>query len=186
MNIPRKVNRMKVSHTSDETMIIELTRDELKSCFLTYEKLNEDFSAAKSALTRIICETRKLSGEGLAVSDSSLIDVLPDGEGGCLIVVFSPKEQKEKIRIYESRDIDLLMDMSKAISLCEKTQSSLYKSGKSYRLVLEASERAHKICGEFLAPSDEGEKGKIRTEESFCCLIKEGASEILGGFTAKQ
>ena len=177
---------MNVSHTSDETMIIELTRDELKSCFLTYEKINEDFSAARRALTRIICETRKISGEGLAVSDSSRIDVLPDGEGGCLIIVSSPKEHNEKICIYESRDVNLFIDMSKAMSLCEKTQSSFYKAGESYRLVLEACERTHGICREFLLPVDEGKTGKVRTEESFSCLIKERASEILGGFTAKQ
>lgn len=177
---------MKVSHTSDETMIIELTKDELNSCFLTYEKINEDFSAVRKALTRIICETQRLSGEGIAVSDNSFIDVLPDGEGGCLIVVSSPREQTEKICVYESDDIDLIMDMSKALSLCERTQSSLYKAGGTYRLVLEASEGTHRICHEFLPTADDGETGKIRTRESFSCLIKENASEILGGFAAKQ
>ena len=177
---------MKVSHTSDEIMIIELTRDELKSCFLTYEKINEDFFAVRKALARIISETRKITGEGITVSDSSSIDILPDGEGGCLIVVNSPTEEEEKICVYESRDIDMLMDMSKALAVCEKTQSSLFEANGLYRLIIKATDKVHRICSEFMPAADEGLLGSERTKENFICLVKEGASEILGGFAAKK
>lgn len=177
---------MKVSHTSDETMIIELTRDELSSCFLTYEKINEEFSSVTRVLTRIISEAHRLSGEGMPVDDSSVFDVLPDGDGGCLIVVTSPREQSQIIRIYESRDTDLFMDMSRAIAGCEKTHSSLYRAKDAYRLIIGAPEATHRVCAEFLVHCDEGVTGEQRTKEHFSCLIKEGASEILGGLTAKQ
>lgn len=179
---------MKVYNTSDDVIIIEFTKDELEACHLTYEKLDSDGLKSKTAICRIITETQKISGESIRISEKTQVDILPDGDGGCLIVLNSRRKTSgfEKLKIYESTSLDGIFDFARSIGKKDKIQSSLFEKDGLYRLVLSAERPVHLLCCEFLSPVGEGETEKNRTEESCICLIPQDALEILGGFGAKK
>lgn len=174
---------MKISCTSNEIIIIEFTRDELESCHLTYEKLDSNELKSKTAICRIISETQKLSGESIRISEKTRVDILPDGEGGCLIVLNSKDEEKpfEKLKIYQSDSIDPIIDFAKTVVGNESAKSSLYKKGNIFRLVLEGEKALHLRCSEFLSLFSECESEIHRTKENFDCVISSDALKVLGG-----
>lgn len=178
---------MKIFCTSEEVMLIEFTKDELEACHLTYEKLDKSPRESKNAICKIITETQKLSGESIKISEKTKVDILPDGEGGCLIVLNSKneKEKFEKLKIYESSSLDPIFDFAKHIGK-ESVKSSLFKKDNIFRLVLSAPKAVHLKCREFLDLAAQGEKDSRKTSESYECLIAENALKILGGFTAKK
>ncbi len=167
-------------------MIIELTKDELEACCLTYEKLNSQLSQSKKTVCRIISEIQKISGESMSISEKTRVDILPDGEGGCLIILNSRsiKDGEERLQIYESDSIDNLLDFAKQTGKIRDIRSSLFENGHCYRLILEAEREVHLKCREFLQKAGAGEAGREATKEGFDCIIEENALKILGGFTA--
>lgn len=168
-------------------MIIEFSKDELEDCHLTYEKLDSESLKSKLAICRIIAETQKLSGESIKISEKTRVDILPDGDGGCLIVLDSRQKSKAdtNLRIYESESLDPIMDFAKSIG-DKDTRSSLYGKDGRYRLSLHSDAGEHLMCREFLDLWGEGEADLHRTVESFDCLISENALKILGGFGTKK
>ena len=111
---------MKISCTSAEVIIIEFTKDELSGCHLTYEKLRDSQAKSKAAICRIIEETQKISGESILISPETRIDILPDGEGGCIIVLNSRQEKKEFENIID--ELPEALDSEESID--EKCQSA--------------------------------------------------------------
>lgn len=179
---------MKVSCTSEEVMIIEITKDELESCHLTYEKLDKSALKSKTAICRIISETQKISGESIRISENTQVDILPDGEGGCLIILNSKGEERtfENLRIYQNESIDPILDLAKHIGNNENIKSGLFKKDKLFRLVLSAPKSVHLRCSEFLDIWGEGETDSQRTKEFFDCMIPDNALKILGGFASEK
>ncbi len=179
---------MKISCTSREVMIIEFTKDELESCHLTYDKLNEDILKSKNIICTIISETQKISGENIPVSESTQVDILPDGEGGCLIIINNKVNggEYEKLRIYESDSLDPVMDFAKHTKNFQSAQSSLFERSGEYRLLISGEKDIHLMCKEFLTLCAQGEKGRKETEENFACLIHTNALKILGGFASEK
>ncbi len=177
---------MKVSCTCAEVMIIEFTKDELEACRLTYEKLTSSASESKEAICRIITEAQKISGESIKISNKTKVDILPDGEGGCLIILNSKKvaSKEEKLQIYESNSLDNILDFAKHTGKMKNIKSSLFKKSDTYRLILEAEKSVHLKCSEFLQRVGSGDADSQMTNKNFDCIIAENALKILGGFTA--
>lgn len=179
---------MKISCTSAEVMIIEFTKDELEGCHLTYEKLRDCSAKSKAAICRIIEETQKISGESIKISQKTGVDILPDGEGGCIIVLNSRQEKSsfENIRVYESDTIDTILDFAALTGKEEGIKSSLFEKNGSYRLILDGEKRVHNFCSEFLDCCGNNCSTTEETEVFYNCLIPEKALKILGGFASEK
>ena len=179
---------MKISCTSAEVMIIEFTKDELSGCHLTYEILKEFSAKSKAAICRIIEETQKISGESIKVSPETRIDILPDGEGGCVIVLNSRQNKSgfQGLKIYESDTIDTLLDFACLAGKEEGVKSSLFEKGGLYRLIIDGEKKIHNFCSEFLCRCDDTEGILKETEIYYNCLIPENALKILGGFASEK
>lgn len=179
---------MKISCTSAEVMIIEFTKDELDGCNLTYEKLRSSQAKSKAAICRIIEETQKISGNRITVSPETRIDILPDGEGGCIIVLNSRQEKNtlESIRVYESDTLDAMLDFASLTGKEEGVKSSLFEKNGSYRLIIDGEKRLHNFCTEFLDCCDNPHSELRETETFYNCLIPENALKILGGFASEE
>ncbi len=179
---------MKISCTSAEVMIIEFTKDELSGCHLTYEKLRDCSAKSKAAICRIIEETQKISGESIKVSPETKVDILPDGEGGCIIVLNSRQEKNnfESMKIYESDTIDAILDFASLTGNEKGTKSSLFEKDGSYRIIIDGEKRIHNLCTEFLFCCDDTDSTLNETEIFYNCLIPERALKILGGFASEK
>jgi len=179
---------MKISCTSAEVMIIEFTKDELEGCHITYERLREYSAKSKAAICRIIEETQKISGESIKVSPETKVDILPDGEGGCIIVLNSRQEKStfESMKIYESDTIDTLLDFASLTGREEGIKSSLFEKDGSYRLLIDGEKKIHSLCSEFFCLCDDTDSTLNETEIFYNCLIPEKALKILGGFASEK
>ncbi len=179
---------MKISCTSAEVMIIEFTKDELYGCHLTYEKLRDSSAKSKAVICRIIEETQKISGESIKVSPETKVDILPDGEGGCIIVLNSRQEKSsfESTRIYESDTIDTILDFASLTGKEEGIKSSLFEKDGTYRLIIDGEKRVHNFCSEFLDCCGNTDSTLKETEIFYNCLIPENALKILGGFVSEK
>lgn len=179
---------MKISCTSAEVMIIEFTKDELSGCHLTYEKLRDSQAKSKAAICRIIEETQKISGESILISPDTRIDILPDGEGGCIIVLNSRQEKSsfESIRIYESDSLDAMLDLASLTEKQKEVKSSLFEKDGLYRLIIDGENRIHNLCTEFLVYCGNTDSTLKETEIYYNCLIPENALKILGGFASEK
>ena len=179
---------MKISCTSAEVIIIEFTKDELSGCHLTYEKLRDSQAKSKAAICRIIEETQKISGESILISPETRIDILPDGEGGCIIVLNSRQEKKEfeSVRIYESDSIDALLDFASVTGKEEWVKSSLFEKDGTYRLLIDGEKKIHSLCTEFFDCCGNTDSALKETEVFYSCIIPEKALKILGGFASEK
>ena len=84
---------MKISATGKETTVIEFSKEELEACRLTYENISRDVIKSRTAIYTIITETAKLSGDEKIIDENTLIDILPDGEGGCVIILSNTRKR---------------------------------------------------------------------------------------------
>ncbi len=179
---------MKISCTSAEVMIIEFTKDELSGCHLTYEILREYSAKSKAAICRIIEETQKISGKSIKVSPETRVDILPDGEGGCIIVLNSRQETGSftSTAVYESDTMDAILDFASLAGMEEGVKSSLFEKDGTYRLLMDGEKKIQNFCSEFLYRCEDTDRTLTETEIYYNCLIPANALKVLGGFASEE
>ena len=177
---------MNVLCTQNEVVIVEITRDELFSCNLTYKKLEENSLKSKAAVLKIISQVGIISGSSIRMTEKTRVDILPDGQDGCVIVINNRDSGRDMqyLRIYESSSLDAIIDFARSAGRDEKAAARLYKRGEMYRLALFAGRNTHLECSEFLFSRFLGREALCETEKQFECLIDSNALKILGGFTS--
>lgn len=179
---------MKISNTDKEITIIEFSKAELESCRITYENISRDEIRSKSAIFTIISEAAKISGKGEVISENTRIDILPDGEGGCIIVLNNTAEKTDEpsVKLFCSPEFDPIIDYFAAVEKSQIKKSSIYEMGKGYYLLLEGDEKAIRLCGEYLSLYAQGHIALSRIMENGKLLISDNASEILGGAASEK
>lgn len=179
---------MKISNTDKEITIIEFSKAELEDCHITYENISRDEIRCKSAIFTIISEAAKISGSGVVISENARIDILPDGEGGCIIVLNNSAEKRSKPfeKIFISDNFDDIIDYFSAVKRTQIIKSSLYEMREEYYLCLEGEEEAMKLCGEYLTFYSESPVALARIIENGKALIPKNVSEILCGTSSEK
>lgn len=179
---------MKVSTTAEKITIIEFSKDELEACCLTYENITRDVIRSKTAIYRIISEAASISGEEKSITENTDIDILPDGEGGCIIILNNTRVKScvPEVRIYRSSSPDGILDLAKAVNQKEVHHSSLYKIRDDYYLTVRAEKRVFSLCGEFLELYSESRTDGERLAEYGEILIEGNALEVLCGTASEQ
>lgn len=177
---------MKISADGKETTVIEFSKEELEGCRLTYENISRDVIKSKTVLHTIISETAKLSGNERVIDENTLIDILPDGEGGCVIILNNVRVRRaERARcVLFSESADCFFDLARAkvgISL-----SSLYKTEEGYALYLEGESADLRRCTEFAEGVFCDEIFRQRLDEYSQLLIEGNALKVLCGGASEK
>ena len=170
--------------TTDNCILARLSSEELDSFMLTCDELNSSDERAKKVLKIILDEIQAETGNSLTLSGGLKIEVLPDCSGGCLVLFMPLHEEDAETSVYETADIDNLLDLilvlRKEKELAEK--SELFEKDGLYRLtVCGESKRLSRILNEYLSPVFSDITEPERTEETFRCIMKNNALEILCG-----
>lgn len=179
---------MKISATGKETTVIEFSKEELAACSLTYESISRDVIKSRTVIYTIITETAKLSGNEKIIDENTLIDILPDGEGGCVIILNSSLKNKlyKGRAVFMSNNTDLFFDLADKVGRDGISLSQLYKTQEGYALYTEGEE---KVIGRFFEFADGFFCDGIfrqRLEEYGELLIGGNALEILGGCASEK
>lgn len=156
---------MKISATDKDTTIIEFTRAELEGCRLTYESLASDTARSREVLLTIISETSRLSGDRSFADGNTAMDILPDGEGGCVIVLRAVKGSPDNtFGIFYSETVDGVIDLSRAVT-CDLGSITVYRTDGSYYAAVRGSEALLNICREFLSFISDDVRDEARLDE---------------------
>ncbi len=179
---------MKISTTGEEVTIIEFSKAELESCRLTYENITRNVVKSKTAIYKIISETAKMSGNDKVISENTLIDILPDGEGGCIIILNNTpiKKPLSRRKIYTAKKLDGFFDLARSVSINGKVKSSLYKRDNEYFLAVEGEQSIFYVCSEFLSLYSDELCDEERLRECGELLIENNALEILCGTASEK
>ena len=179
---------MKISVSGERTTVIEFSRQELEECRLTYENISRNVIKSKTAIHTIITEAAKLSGDERVIDENTVIDILPDGEGGCVIILNNvPSERKgPECAVLFSENTDCFFDLASAIGSGGIHRSDLYKSGSGYALYLEGRTDTLRRCNEFCDVFFCSSLYRHRLEEYDEPLIEGNALEVLGGTASEK
>ena len=173
---------MKISVSDEGTAVIEFSRQELEQCRLTYENISRNAIKSKTAIYTIITETAKLSGNERIIDENTVIDILPDGEGGCVIILNNvlPERAEAECAVLFSKDTDCFFDLARAMG-GGGSFSSLYATPYGYALYLEGSSDFFVSCSEFCDVCRCTEAYRHRLDEYGRLLIDGNALEVLCG-----
>jgi negative regulator of genetic competence, sporulation and motility len=166
---------VKIDLLENGCLKILLTEDDLKEFHLTFEDLDYNNDATRSAMHKLLETARRETG--FDSSGSLMIEALPV-DGGCMLLL-TPIGSKRHIRmkrvvgpyIFELDDVDTVFRLAKSVG--GKTPpmfgSSLYRFDKKYRLVLypgtPLSREIGNLLGEFARPAGEGDAAAAYTAE---------------------
>ena len=175
---------MKISITDKDTTIIEFTKAELDGCRLTYENIARDTARSREVLLTIMSEAATLSGHRTFSPGNTTMDILPDGEGGCVIVLRKESKTAESAcLIFYCHGIDGVIDLYTAAR--ELTGSlTLYRKNDIYYVAARGDEASVKMCREFLFLLSSDEADTLRLEEAAEKLGK--LKEIFGSGASEE
>ena len=176
---------MKISITDKDTTIIEFTRAELEGCRLTYENLARDRVKSRSVLLTIINETASISGYRSPVDSNTTMDILPDGEGGCVIILKAALPEKgESFGIFLSESFDNVIDLYRSFGEVLSDRADVYHSDGMWYTLVRGERALIKICGEFMEFLSSDEADRLRLEEF--AERKGSLKEIFGGTASEK
>lgn len=172
---------MKISADGNETTVIEFSKEELEGCCLTYENISRNVMKSRTAIYTIVTEAAKLSGNERLIDENTRIDILPDGEGGCVIILKKVLHNGAESRhaLLFSENIDCFFDLARSVR--NIPFSSLYKTEEGYFLYLEGEGGLLRRCSEFALRIFCDGDCRDYLEEYGMLLIEGNASEVLGG-----
>lgn len=179
---------MKISATGKETTVIEFSKEELEACRLTYENISRDVIKSRTAIYTIITETAKLSGNEKIIDENTLIDILPDGEGGCVIILNNTlKNKKQKQRaVFLSKDADVFLDLARHNCHGDTALSHFYRTADGYVLYTEGEEKTLERFFEFADGFFCDGLYRQCLEEYGELLIENNALEVLCGTASEK
>lgn len=143
---------MIIETLNNNVMLVELSKDEMKSLNITYEDLDKHSKVTQSALKSLLCkiDTKKRASNGTGV----LVEALPTEDGGCFFIfTFKNKEffrYRAKINkdyaVFKADNIDDFLDFMKtARPYCKKkTFCKAFKLKNKYYLYF--PEKSNRLC----------------------------------------
>lgn len=157
---------MNITVQAENTICIELTRNDMTELDITYEELDYSNIETRRVLWTLLDEARHELGHDIRLTSKMLIEAVPDGNGGCRIYFTVNDEnnknqcEKKHVRltgtktVCQSSDIDRVGELA---GVLHKTGgisgSELYTDGRNYRLIISpgASFRGdiNSLAGEF-------------------------------------
>ncbi len=185
---------MKISLVSDTITVIELSPEEMTQYDFTFEKSDYSSPHTRRVLWSIIDDASRITGKTVEVSKGLEIDFLPDIKGGGLLIISEGEDENIKAHklphksIFESRDIDLIIDFAKTVcGITGAVSSCLYFLSGTYRLLIHSGESAfYFLAKEFSLEEVSSPYCSESTKEGWQCLIRGNALEILSSTASEK
>lgn len=177
---------MKISVSGKATTVIEFSKEELEGCRITYESISRNAVKSKTAIFTIISEAAKISGNEKIIDENTLIDILPDGEGGCVIILNNLQVVKDEPAgaLLFSESVDCFFDLARSVK--GFGASKFYKTSSGYAMYVEGEREKLRSCGEYAELFFCDELGLSRIDEYSELLIGENALEVLCGTASEK
>lgn len=140
---------MNITVQAENTICIELTRNDMTELDITYEELDYSNIETRRVLWTLLDEARHELGRDIRLTAKMLIEAVPDGSGGCSIY-FTVNDEKSNApgrkvlvkltgakTVCQSSNIDCIGELSNVLHGIGKiSKSELYTDGEKYRLII--------------------------------------------------
>ena len=186
---------MKIESLTDETIIVELSEEDMKNLNITYEEMDYSRVETKRVIWTILSRARRTLGRELDTSGRLFVEAMRHEAGGC-VLFFSVEQDEKSLRrtkrymikrgeyiTCEFEDAQTLCDCARRISFTGyPCDSRLYRLENKYRLLLRPHSGAGRIrlcLPEFCKVVGENSLLTEHTDEHWECLTEENAVELL-------
>ncbi len=188
---------MKFEALTDETIIVELTDDDMKNLNITYEEMDYSKVETKRVIWTILARAGRSLGKELNTHGRLLVEAMRRDCGGCVLFFSVEREQRQKPKKYLVKKREYItcgLKTADALLACAqrlcmagyRPESKLYADNGSYRLLVRPGWRdgGIKAClrefGEII-----GESAVLTelTDEHWHCLADKNAVELLSSET---
>lgn len=150
---------LEIQSIGKDKFAVALSKSDMLGLDITYDGLDCANAQTKRVILIILDAVRRKTGREVDPSGSILIEAVPTGDYGCLLIfTVSPQSvgrgaaklsRRKTVRLAEFDDIDCLLD---AVLALESTEiGGIYTDGEKYRAEFPAagSSRAAKVIGEY-------------------------------------
>ncbi len=187
---------MKIEMLNDESIIVELSDDDMKNLNITYEEMDYSKVETKRVIWTILSRAGRTLGREINISGKLLVEAMRRESGGCVLFFSAQHEEKRtrKSRRYLVKKSDYIICqfenahqlMSCAVRLESAglfSESCLYTDSGKYRLLVRPQTSGTgllKSClSEFGCVCGEGAVLAAHTAEHWQCLADKNAVELL-------
>ena len=140
---------MKINSPAENKIIVDLNEQDMLELDITYEEMDYSTIETRRVIWTVLDAAGKVLGRTLDPSRRMIIEAVPRSEGGCTLLFTMLENSKNGLRqkstlkkqveslICEFRSLDSLFSAVKGLEksvIC--TESSLYESNGSYRLII--------------------------------------------------
>lgn len=154
---------MKINSPAEDKIIVDLSKNDMLELDITYEDMDYSTIETRRVIWTVLDEAGKILGRELDPSRRMIIEATPKNEGGCILSFtildgrkkqfpqkHLLKKQSESI-ICDFENLDDLFRVAEEINrFCCDSQSSLFESNGTYRLILSCSSEIMKsMLSEF-------------------------------------
>ena len=184
---------MKIEALTDETIIVELSDDDMKNLNITYEEMDYSKVETKRVIWTILSRARRTLGRELDTSGRLFVEAMRRESGGCVLFFSVDREEKRQRRAKrylvkkgeyitcEFENVSFLLACAQRLSACG-CESRLYNLDGKYRLLVRTLTGINrvKLClNEFGRVIGESAMLTEFTDEHWHCLAEENAVELL-------
>lgn len=140
---------MNITVQAENTICIELTKNDMVQLDITYEELDYSNIETRRVLWTLLDEARHELGRDIRLTQKMLIEAVPDDNGGCSIYFTVNDEKcnapgrKQLIKltgvktVCQSSNIDRIGELANVLHRNGKiSKSELYTDGENYRLII--------------------------------------------------
>lgn len=187
---------MKIDKLSDETIIVELSAEDMKNLDITFEEMDYSKVETKRVIWTVLSRARRTLGRELDTSGRLFVEAMRQEAGGCVLFFsLNPDADKEKRRArrylvkkgdYITCEFDSLDALTACAECIRKTgyicESRLYRLDNKYRLLLRPHSGAGRLrlcLPEFCKVIGENFLLTEFTDEHWICLAEKSAVEKL-------
>ncbi len=184
---------MKIEALTDETIIVELSDDDMKNLNITYEEMDYSKVETKRVIWTILSRARRTLGRELDTSGCLFVEAMRRESGGCVLFFSTEQSAKKKGKRYlvkKSEYITCEFGCASQLLACAQMlaaaslsgESRLYELGGKYRLLIRpesAFSRVKFVLPEFGSIIGESAVLTAFTDEHWHCLAENNAIELL-------
>lgn len=184
---------MKIEALTDETIIVELSDDDMKNLNITYEEMDYSKVETKRVIWTILSRARRTLGRELDTSGRLFVEAMRCESGGCVLFFSVDREEKghrknKRYLVKKGEYITCEFENVNVLMMCAQylhrisCESRLYSLDRKYRLLVRSATCASKIknlLGEFGSIIGESAMLTEFTDEHWHCLAEKNAVELL-------
>lgn len=166
---------MKLELATAHQILLELSKTDLLRFDLSVEGLLQPSAQTRAQICRLLSAVSTETGQTFRMGNGAHFDVLPDLQGGCLLIVSDCVREEAKLQpsAFFTREINELIDAARAVcAAISAPRVTLLESGGGFLLLTDCQhQQTRRLLSEFLCP--------VHLSYMTCVILRERSRVLL-------